>query len=215
MGGTGKGLRYTDDPMKYDETLLGNSPTTVDVHDPLYQPEVDDDPNSYVLCSGGGGGNDDTIVMKRISSGSNILTIAGPLLTLNEFKIRISDAIREYFDSSDTNEVVRCIAELSCHEYHPEVLKRAVSLGLDAGPRERELISQLLACLHPNPLTDHEMEKGFGLILDSIDDLCIDIPDAKVRDDLHLCCCLLFVVITTTYSTDDEIQHISIFRFVF
>jgi programmed cell death protein 4 len=188
MGGTGKGLRYTDDPMKYDTALLlGNSPTTVDVHDPLYQPEVDDDPNSYVLSSGGGGngngnnGKNDMIVMKRINSGSNILTITGPLLTLNEFKIRISDAIREYFDSSDTNEVVRCIAELSCVEYHPEVLKRAVSLGLDAGPRERELISQLLACLHPNPLTDHEMEKGFGLILDSIDDLCIDIPDAKVR----------------------------------
>ena len=62
-----------------------------------------------------------------------MITIARPLLTLNEFKIRISDAIREYFDSSDTNEVVRCI-----HEYHPEVLKRAVSFGLDAGPRERE-----------------------------------------------------------------------------
>jgi programmed cell death protein 4 len=179
MGGTGKGLRYTDDPMKYGDTLLGNSPPTVDAHDPLYQSEVDDDPNSYVLSSGGGGNNGDgneTIVMKRISSGLNIITIAGPLLTLNEFKIRISDAISEYFDSSDTNKVVRL-----CHEYHPEVLKRAVSLGLDAGPRERELISQLLACLHPNPLTDHVMEKGFRLVLDSIDDLCIDIPDAKVR----------------------------------
>lgn len=188
MGGTGKGLRNTDDP-RYDAAttailLLGNSPTTVDVHDPLYQPEVDDDPNSYVLSSGGGGsgGSGEKTMMKRMSSGTSndIITIAGPLLTLNEFKIRISDTIREYFDSSDVNEVVRCIAELSCYEYHPEVIKRAVSLGLDAGPRERELISQLLACLHPNPLTDNEMEKGFGLVLDSIDDLCIDIPDAKV-----------------------------------
>ena len=71
------------------------------------------------------------------------------------------------------------IDEMKCRDYHPEVVKRAISLGLDAGPRERELISRLLACLHPNPLTDEEMEMGFEVLLDSIDDLVIDIPDAK------------------------------------
>jgi hypothetical protein len=207
-------LRNIDDP-RYDAAttailLLGNSPTTVDVHDPLYQPEVDDDPNSYVLSSGGGGGGSEkTMMMKRISSGTSndIITIAGPLLTLNEFKIRISDTIREYFDSSDVNEVVRCIAELSCYEYHPEVIKRAVSLGLDAGPRERELISQLLACLHPNPLTDNEMEKGFGLVLDSIDDLCIDIPDAKVSKRKKMFTYYILIIQCTTYQR--MIQHFS------
>jgi len=68
---------------------------------------------------------------------------------------------------------------MKCRDYHPEVVKRAISLGLDAGPRERELVSRLLACLHPNPLTDEEMEMGFEVLLDSIDDLVIDIPDAK------------------------------------
>jgi len=61
------------------------------------------------------------------------------------------------------------------------VVKRAISLGCDEGPRERELVSRLLACLHPDPLTDGEMEAGFGMVLDAIEELTIDIPDAKVR----------------------------------
>ena len=85
----------------------------------------------------------------------------GPMLTLSEFKIRVSDAVREYFDSSDANEVVRCINEMKCRNYHPEVAKHAISLELDARPRERELVSRLLACLHPNPLADEEMEMVF------------------------------------------------------
>ena len=106
----------------------------------------------------------------------------GPLPTLSEFsKHAASDAIREYLDSSDPDEVVRCVRELKCRPYHPEVAKRAISLGCDEGPRERELVSRLLACLHPDPLTDGEMEAGFGMVLDAIEELTIDIPDAKVR----------------------------------
>ena len=76
---------------------------------------------------------------------------------------------------------MRCVRELKCRPYHPEVAKRAISLGCDEGPRERELVSRLLACLHPDPLTDGEMEAGFGMVLDAIEELTIDIPDAKVR----------------------------------
>jgi programmed cell death protein 4 len=53
-------------------------------------------------------------------------------------------------------------------------------LSLDKGPRERELISRLLTCLHPNPLEDSDVVKGFEILMDSLDDLAIDIPDAKV-----------------------------------
>ena len=52
-------------------------------------------------------------------------------------------------------------------------------MSLDKGPREREMISKLLTHLHPTPLADSDMEAGFELLLDSLDDLCIDCPDAK------------------------------------
>lgn len=59
-------------------------------------------------------------------------------------------------------------------------MKRAVSLSLDKTSREKELVSRLLSILHPDPLNDDAVKEGFGLLLDSLDDLCIDTPDAKV-----------------------------------
>jgi hypothetical protein len=196
MGGTGKGMRADDDPiahaLSYGGKGNGGNGTDSDhgsgavgalnVDDPLYVPEEDDDPRSYVLSSGGCGGDVDGATIAGQYETTIVRPVYGPLLTLSEFKIRCSDIVREYFDSSDISEVIRCVIELGCRQYHSELIKRAMSLGMDEGPRERELISRLLACLHPNPLTDEEMEGGFELVLDSIEDLCIDIPDAKVRE---------------------------------
>lgn len=175
QGGAGKG--------KWLDPMDGSDHAAVEPlneNDPLYVAEEDADPSSYILSSSEGADQ------LRHSGASPTAydadmdkAVYGPMLTLSEFKIRVSDAVREYFDSSDPDEVVRCIDELKCREYHPEVVKRAISLGLDEGPRERELVSRLLACLHPNPLTEEEMEMGFEVVLDSIDDLAIDIPDAK------------------------------------
>mmetsp|Transcript_36320 Transcript_36320/g.108949 ORF Transcript_36320/g.108949 Transcript_36320/m.108949 type:complete len:195 (-) Transcript_36320:643-1227(-) len=108
------------------------------------------------------------------------------MLTLPEFKIRVADALREYWDAADADEVVRGVEEMRCRAFHPEVVKRAISLSLDKGPRERELTSRLLTCLHPTPLADEDMEQGFTLLLDSLEDLVIDIPDAKTMIGSYL-----------------------------
>lgn len=174
-GGAGKG-KWLDPIDGSDHAAI----EPLDENDPLYVAEEDADPSSYILSSSEGA---DELRHSGASpsayDASNDKAVYGPMLTLSEFKLRVSDAVREYFDSSDPDEVVRCIDEMKCRDYHPEVVKRAVSLGLDEGPRERELVSRLLACLHPNPLTDGEMEMGFEVLLDSIEDLIIDIPDAK------------------------------------
>jgi programmed cell death protein 4 len=176
QGGAGKGKWL--DPVDGSEHAAY---TDLDENDPLYVAEEDADPNSYVLSSSEVADEMRANGVKPdVYDASHDKAVFGPMLTLSEFKIRVSDAVREYFDSSDADEVVRCIDELKCREYHPEVVKRAISLGLDEGPRERELVSRLLACLHPNPLRDEEMEGGFEVLLDSIEDLVIDIPDAKV-----------------------------------
>lgn len=174
QGGAGKG--------KWLEPMDGSDHVAVelDENDPLYVAEEDADPSSYILTSTEGAEELRRTGAKPSAYDATIeKAVYGPMLTLTEFKIRVSDAVREYFDSSDADEVVRCIDEMKCRDYHPEVVKRSISLGLDAGPRERELVSRLLACLHPNPLTDEEMEMGFEVLLDSIEDLVIDIPDAQ------------------------------------
>lgn len=106
-------------------------------------------------------------------------SIYGPLLTNSEFKIQLLECLKEYFDSCDADEVIRTLLELNCQEYHREIVKKAISLAMDKGPRERELTSRLLTSLHPTPMSDKDMELGFEALLDSLDDLSMDVPDAK------------------------------------
>ena len=137
-------------------------------------PEEDDDPSSYVL-SGGGGGEAYSAGNGGAGGAAGVVPAAGapeawitvprnrtPPGPCRNSKHGASDAIREYLDSSDPDEVVRLRprAEMPTVS-HPEAAERAISLGCDEGPRERELVSRLLACLHPDPLTDGETEAGF------------------------------------------------------
>jgi hypothetical protein len=203
QGGAGKGKWLKDGSdldLGMDEPL--------DENDPLYVAEEDADPSSYVLSS-----HETADELRHSGAGPNAYdadndkAVYGPMLTLAEFKIRVSDAVREYFDSSDADEVVRCIDEMKCREYHPEVVKRAIILGLDAGPRERELICRLLACLHPNPLSDECMELGFEVLLDSIDDLVIDIPDARAMVGSFLARAVVDEVVAPAFLSNRNNNH--------
>jgi programmed cell death protein 4 len=164
QGGHGKGKWKDDDLIGYEGTAA-----TLDERDPLYNEEE----APYVL-----GSHEDPITMGfHEAEGKKIL---GPMLTLSEFKLQLEVCLQEYFDSCDTDEVIQSIEELQCREYHPDVVKKCISVSLDKHPRERELISRLLTGLHPTPLNDNDMEAGFNMLLDSLDDLTTDVPDARV-----------------------------------
>jgi len=162
QGGPGKG-KWKDDIIYDDDDV-----ESLDEKDPLYEPKA-----SYVLSS-----HEDP--ESRNYDETEGLAVYGPMLTESEFKLQVAENLKEYFDSCDTEEVIRSIEELRCKEYHPNVVKKAISISLDKNPRERELISRLLTCLHPTPLTDNDMEEGFDILLDSLDDLSTDVPDARV-----------------------------------
>jgi MA3 domain len=164
QGGHGKGQ------WKLDGSILDDyAGEALNEDDPIYDETVQ---AKYILSSG-----EMTETPVALQNGK---AIYGPLLTLPEFKIRLTETFREYFDSADSDEVIRSIEEMKCRAYYPEVVKKAVSLSLDEGPRERELVSRLLTCLHPTPLSDQDMEIGFELLLDGLDELVIDCPDAHV-----------------------------------
>lgn len=167
QGGHGKGeWKEMLDPS-YVEAL------PIDENDPLYDAAEDSD--RYVLTSG----NEEAD--KRGYDPSTSKPVFGPMLTLQEFKFQLNECLREYFDSCDADEVIRTLEELGCQEFLMEVPKKAISLAMDMGPRERELTSRLLTCLHPIPLSMEEMEAGFNALLDSLDELSMDVPEAKVR----------------------------------
>jgi MA3 domain len=195
QGGHGKGQWKEDmDPSYVIEIPL-------DKDDPIY--DITEDSDRYVLSSGPGHDTE-----KRGYDPGTDKEVYGPLLTLVEFKVQVSECIKEYYDSCDADEVIRTIQELGCIEYHAEVVKKCISLSFDKGPRERELTSRLLTCLHPTPLSLEDMEHGFNILLDGLDDLSKDVPDAKVRSRhrtsnaifnssrlvcLHIFCCIIFL----------------------
>jgi programmed cell death protein 4 len=164
QGGHGKG--------KWDDLQDGSEHDALklDKDDPLY--DESEDTEAYILTSG---------VTEDVTGYDEVVEkqVYGPMLTLTEFKLQVADIVREYFDSADSDEVIRSLEEMKCRPYLPEVVKKAISLSLDEGPRERELVSRLLTCLHPTPLSDEDMAAGFDLLLGSLEDLCIDCPDAK------------------------------------
>ena len=152
----------------------------IDEKDPIY--DEAEDLERYILVSSNAGmnGTNTNGADKRGFDPATSRAIYGPLLTLCEFKVQLLEGIKEYFDSCDTDEVIRTLQELGCQEYHPEIVKKAISLAMDMGPRERELTSRLLTCLHPNPMSLEDLQVGFVILLDSMDDLSKDVPDAKV-----------------------------------
>jgi len=169
----------------------------IEVNDPLYNEEE----QAYILTT-----SDDSRPVADDARGYDPIeskAIYGPMLTMSEFKIQVAECVKEYFDSCDSDEVIRTLLELNCQEYHCEMVKKAISLAMDKGPRERELTSRLLTSLHPTPLSDRDMELGFETLLDSLDDLRTDVPDANVRllvclsvrclIMVFVCLCFLFV----------------------
>lgn len=173
QGGAGKG-KWTAAVDGSDAEVL------LDENDPLYDDIEEAVDGSYVLVSAGENGVESNGV-KRPNGYDPLANKAvyGPMLTLPEFKIRITEALQEYCDSADFEEIIRCIRELNCPQYHSVIVKRAVVISLDKSSREKELISRLFSMLHPSPLSDKDIGEGFTLLLDSLDDLSIDAPDAK------------------------------------
>lgn len=171
QGGSGKGKWSNDVDAIFDDEL-----PDLDKNDPLYD---DNDVNSsYFLSSAPAAANGDDSTPSGYDPVAE-RAVFGPMLTLSEFKIRVLESLREYFDSGDAGEFIQSVQEMKCKAYHSEVVKRAVSLSCDEGPRERELTSRLLTCIHPSLLSDANMEAGFEQVLESLDDLEIDIPDAR------------------------------------
>ena len=98
---------------------------------------------------------------------------------VDEFKAAIDLALREFLSGGDTLEVVRCVLELNAPQFHYQVVKRGVTLAMDRAGREREMIAVLFSSLHVRGvLTSEQILAGFRALLESVEDLRIDIPDA-------------------------------------
>ena len=63
--------------------------------------------------------------------------------------------------------------------FNYETVLRAISLSLDRGDKEREMVSRFFAEAHGHELSSFAFEKGFEMCFERISDLQLDCPNVK------------------------------------
>ncbi|CAH8355710.1 unnamed protein product [Eruca vesicaria subsp. sativa] len=87
--------------------------------------------------------------------------------------------LEEYFNVRLMDEAMQCVEELKSPAYHPELVKEAISLGLEKNPPCVEPVARLLEYLvSKNVLTSKDIGSGCLLYASMLDDIGIDLPKA-------------------------------------
>jgi hypothetical protein len=97
---------------------------------------------------------------------------------LDEYKKAVVSIIEEYFSTGDVELAASDLAELGSAEYHPYFIKRLISIAMDRHDKEKEMASVLLSALYADVISPAQISQGFVLLLESADDLTVDILDA-------------------------------------
>lgn len=87
--------------------------------------------------------------------------------------------LKEYLSVVDLKEAMLCVEELQSPDFHPQVVERAILMGLQGQERDRELIRNLLEYLYSRRVVSgRDVGAGIMLVVEPLDDLAIDIPIA-------------------------------------
>ncbi|KAL2503755.1 MA3 domain-containing protein [Abeliophyllum distichum] len=100
--------------------------------------------------------------------------------TVEDLKFKINNLLIEYVVSGDVKEACRCIKDLNVPYFHHEIVKRAVIMAMEKRQAENCLLDLLKRASEEGLINSSQISKGFGRIIDSVDDLSLDIPNAKV-----------------------------------
>lgn len=133
-----------------------------------------------------------------------------PKLTLKEFKVEISKAIREFFVEEDASEFLRRVQDLDSCMLHYELVKKLLSFSMEKTDRERELVSNVLIVLQDNKLLPvNQIAKGFERLFESVEDLRLDIPNARKLLAQFLARCVADEVIPPVFLNNSYIAELA------
>mmetsp|Transcript_11291 Transcript_11291/g.16881 ORF Transcript_11291/g.16881 Transcript_11291/m.16881 type:complete len:936 (+) Transcript_11291:148-2955(+) len=97
-------------------------------------------------------------------------------------KNKLRTIIREYLQSNDVKEVVRSYLELKSPHFGHQLIKNAVSMGMDGSKKETKMVQKLISHLHERKVVKaQEMAQGFEKLLEILGELCKDVLDATQR----------------------------------
>ncbi|XP_009597543.1 eukaryotic translation initiation factor isoform X2 [Nicotiana tomentosiformis] len=100
----------------------------------------------------------------------------------DELKRKTASLLEEYFSVRLLDEALQCVEELKSPAYHPEVVKEAISIGLDKSPPRVEPVAQLLEYLFVKKVfTAGDLGTGLLNFASLLDDLAMDLPKAPAN----------------------------------
>ncbi|MQM08602.1 hypothetical protein Taro_041458 [Colocasia esculenta] len=99
--------------------------------------------------------------------------------TVEDVKSRIKDLLVEYVTSGDRLEACRCIKELKVPFFHHEIVKRALIVAMEQRGAKGPILDLLKHAAEEGLINASQMTKGFNRLIDGVDDLCLDIPNAR------------------------------------
>ncbi len=172
-------MRTLGKDTTHSQFFPNNVAATFDKNDPLY----DETEESYVLVS------DAVDAFGQGNGKFNDTKVYGSVYTQDEFKRRVSEVCVELYSTNLLSDTVIQLKELldDCPSFGHFCVKKCIEKSLDFGSKECELTSQLLVRLvHINEedklqealLTSEQMELGFEMLLESLEELLIDCPGA-------------------------------------
>lgn len=105
--------------------------------------------------------------------------IGAPLAqSVREYKEKVVLIVEEYFTSGDIASAAADLSDLGSPAFHHHFVKKVVSLALDRHDREKEMAAELLSSLYADVVHPDQVSKGFLRLLEAVDDLELDCPDA-------------------------------------
>lgn len=121
---------------------------------------------------------------------------------VEELKVAIDQLMQEYIISEDLAEASRCVQELHVPDFHHEVVKRAVTNGMETGPEACVAVSSLLDYLvREQVFSQGQIIQGFDRLKLVLSDLKLDVPAAPAMMEGVLSRGIVSGIIPTNYGT--------------
>lgn len=96
---------------------------------------------------------------------------------VEDVKDMILKLLEEYESGGELREACRCMKELGMPFFHHEVVKKCLVRIIEK--KNERLWGLLKECFESGLITMNQMVKGFGRVEEALDDLALDVPDAK------------------------------------
>ena len=98
--------------------------------------------------------------------------------TLDDYRKLVVPIIEEYFSTGDVELAASELRGLGSDQFQHYFVKKLISMAMDRHDKEKEMASILLSSLYADLLSSYTISEDFMMLLESTEDLTVDIPDA-------------------------------------